>query len=654
MSSQTRLSRVRSINTPNEWRASTRSAIHVRACVWFASVCFAPAALAEDGAAGGAKPAPPPDAPAVRLFAAPYTPTHFSPEILLGHVYYLASDELGGRGTGTPGIERAGRYIADQFASAGIEPGGDDGTFFQNLEIDMGAELTEDGEFKVLGLEGDAPVLNTDYVPFSFSTGDAFEGPVVFAGYGIVEAERKWDDYAGLDTAGKVVLMLRREPTSWSGGARGASRASRFDAKVETAKKHGAAAVLIVNQKPDEGAEERLVPFGGRGRGDYGLPAFQVTRALADRMLAAGGMDTIEELQDRLDAEEPVHSSAPLNGVNLRGRAGLKRTSATARNVVGVIHGKGPLAGEYLVISAHYDHLGTAASRSMFGRQDQDAEKQIHNGADDNASGTAGLIELGKALVRQQDLKRSVLLAAFTGEEMGLLGSEHYVEHPSVPLEKIVACVNMDMIGRMEPDSNKFYVYGTGTATGFEELVLRAATEEGLQVDEIKASSGQSDEASFYEKQIPSMHFFTGMHPDYHRPTDDSDKVNEQDAVRALAVVGGVVWQIINAEQRPVFQDVGGFAGVRQGNRVVMGIYPEDAAESAEKGLRVARVVPDGPAQKAGMKDGDCIVRIQETAVGGMDDFRQALRQRKAGDSVQVIVHRGEEEVTLTVTLGSG
>ncbi|MCH7812394.1 MAG: M20/M25/M40 family metallo-hydrolase [Planctomycetes bacterium] len=581
----------------------------------------------------------------------------FSPAILLGHIYYLASDELGGRDVGTPGIERAARYIADQFAACGVEPGGVDGTYYQPFEVNLGAKLSPDGHLTVTGWDStEPPVIEEDYTPFTWSNNNAFDGQVVFAGYGLEDPDRDYDDYAGLDADGKVVLLLRREPTSWSSGFGNYTRLARFDNKVATAKKHGAVAVLIANQKPDDDDEDRLVPFFSRGMGDYGLPAFHVTRALADEMLCAGGLDSLEALQARLDAKEPEHCSAPLPGIRLAGQAGLSRSSAETRNVVGLIRGRGPLADEYVVIGAHYDHVGRRARWSLFGRR-RDAKPQIHNGADDNASGTAGLIELGRALARtarQGQLRRSVLLIAFSGEEKGLLGSRHFVKEPTVDLDSLVACLNMDMIGRLDPDSKNLAVYGTGTAEEFGDLLRRAARRVGLELDESEPSSGQSDDASFVAVGIPAMHVFSGMHADYHRPGDDPEKINEQDAARIVQLVYDVAFEIIQADRRPTYVQTSGFASIGRGNRVVMGVYPGSGDDATGTGLLIERVVPDGPAAKAGMKGGDRIIGIGGQEVGGLQGYMDAVRSKKAGDQVEVVVTRQAEEITLTVTLAAG
>ncbi|MCP4251707.1 MAG: M20/M25/M40 family metallo-hydrolase [bacterium] len=627
-------------------------------CCGLASCSTSPemAADAQSPSAGAAPAAPAPVTVTAGVWPGARAPV-FSPAILLGHIYYLASDELGGRDVGTPGIERAAQYIADQFAACGVEPGGVDGTYFQPFEVDLGAKLSPDGHLTVTGWDPERPpVIKEDFTPFTWSNNDAFDGEVVFVGYGLEDPDREYDDYAGLDVHGKVVLMLRREPTSWSSGFGNYSRLARFDNKVGTAKEHGAAAVLIANQTPDEDDEDRLMPFFSRGMGNYGLPALHVTRAWADELLEAGGLDSLESLQDRLDADETEHCSAPLEGIRLAGQAGLSHSSAETRNVLGLIRGRGPLADEYVVIGAHYDHVGRQARRSFFGRRG-DAEPEIHNGADDNASGTAGVIELGRALAdaaRQGRLRRSVLLIAFSGEEKGLLGSRHFVKEPTVDLDSMVACLNMDMIGRMDPDSDILSVYGTGTAEEFRDLLRRAADETGLVLEESEPSSGRSDDAAFVAVDIPAIHVFSGMHADYHRPGDDPEKINEEDTARVVQLIYDVAWDINQADRRPTYVQTSGFASIGRSKRVVMGVYPGMGDDATGAGLLIERVVPDGPAAKAGLKGGDRIIGIGGQEVGGMDGYMEAIRSKKAGDEVEVVVTREAEELTLTVKLSAG
>lgn len=572
-------------------------------------------------------------------------PASITADSYRAHIAILAADALEGRGTGQPGIDLAAGYIAGQFAAAGIQPGGPDGSYFQLFEVKRGGKLTDEVSLVVRGVEGDVQVLE-DYIPFSFSEQGKFSGDVAFVGYGISNPDKNHDDYANLDVTGKVVLMLRREPASMMENEE-SSRHAMFETKVTLAKEKGAAAVMIVNQKPDEGEADNLMVF--RGSGDtYGLPALHVTRDLADRMLAAGGAADLATQQAKLDAGEgPV--STLLTNVGLEGNVAYEVDVDPARNVVGLIPGTGPNKDEYVVIGGHYDHLGNRGGT-------------IYNGADDNASGTAGMMEVCEALVDTPNLNRSVICMAFSGEEIGLLGSRHYAEHPTVSISSITAMINMDMIGRYADGSedNGLSVQGLGTGDNFKDIVERRTAEHGFTYTGDDSALGPSDHMSFYQANVPSLFFFTGVHPDYHQPGDDVDKVNFDGGAAVARLVYDVALDLVNAPAAPQFVRVdrpaeidrsaafGGRAG--RGGGVVMGIMP-DMDDTGGRGWKVAEVFPGGGAAKAGMQNGDRILEIEGIEITGLEDYREVTREKKPGDVITVKVLRGADEVTLSVEL---
>jgi hypothetical protein len=576
---------------------------------------------------------------------------YFSPEMLLGHIYYLASDELGGRDPGTPGIERAANYIADHFAAAGVEPAGEEGTYFQAVQVHSRFPVDATGELAMTGVDIDPPILEVDYVPFPWSSAGAFAGEVAFVGYGLVSEERGYDDYAGIEVEGKVVLMLRREPPSWSGGGRYTDLA-RFDNKVHEAQSRGAVAVLIANQEPKDGKEDQLTPLYPRvGQESYGLPALHVTRELADALLVAAELETLEALQEKLDADEPVHCSALLTGIQVSGEAGGDEDAVESKNVIGLIRGHGPQSDEYVVIGAHYDHVGRRARPTLWGTGGTE-DKQIHNGADDNASGTAGVIELARALAKAGDLNRSVVVIAFTAEERGFIGSRHFVKSPTVPQDRMVAMLNLDMIGRMQ---DRVTAYGVGSGVGFEELVVDRAREVGLKVETRGPISGHSDEDPFFKASIPVIFFFAGLHPDVHQPTDDAHKINEQGAARIVQLVYGVARSLIDREAPPTYSYVAGRASLAEESpRAVMGFWPGASDEAGAEGILVKRTAPNGPADRAGIMGGDRIVRIDGQAVNDASDYAKVTADKKPGDTVEVVLIREGEEVTVQVTFAAG
>lgn len=559
------------------------------------------------------------------------------------HVAFLAHDELEGRGTGSNGIDLAAGYIAGQFAAAGLKPGGPSGTFFQEFDVAKPAKLLRDTSLAVDGSDA-ALALHDDFRPMGFSANGEFSANVVFIGYGIVNSDKAHDDYAGVETAGRVALMLRREPTSWNDGG-GFTDHARFDSKIKLAKENGAVAVLIANQDPGEDGIDGLMRFRSRGE-DYGLPVMHVKRRVADLLLTAGGLASLSDLQEQLDGGGKNSSSA-LAGVRVNGRVAYESNDMLARNVIGVLEGNGPYADEYIVIGGHYDHLGKRRG-------------QIYNGADDNASGTAAVIELAYALADTPRRDRSVIFMAFSGEEIGLLGSEHYANDPTVDIESIVAMINMDMIGRLTPDdqANMLSIQGLGTGDSFKEIVERRADQAGLDYTPDDSALGPSDHVSFYHAGVPSLFFFTGVHSDYHQPGDDTEKVNIEGAARIINLVYNIAADIINGEASPTYAEVTTRANIFRGGNpmapgVVMGIMPDMDDDSDAPGWRVAMVAPGGGAAKAGMKVGDRILKVNAVVINGFMDYREATRGKKPGDVIDVIVKRGQEQITLNVKLSA-
>jgi len=574
------------------------------------------------------------------------------------HVNYLASDELEGRGVGSRGIELAADYIADRFREIGLEPAGDNGTYFQSFEMTLRRTLTDEARLSIKGAA--TPLrLREDFVPFNFSSDEAFSGPVVFCGYGTVAPEENRDDFADVNVDQGVVLMLRGEPPSWSDETGELTRHAMFRSKVYNAKDRGAVAVLIVNQKPAAGEADDLTQFVAEGAEAYGIPAFHVTRAAASAMLAAGRFDALEVLQRKADEGDSVSADVPHVAVD--GQAVFRKVSASTRNVLGLLRGTGALAEETVVVGAHYDHLGI--QRPMMRRfkagkpVHETSDPQIHNGADDNASGTSGVIETARLLAEGPRLKRSVLFIAFTGEESGLHGSKHYVEHPTVPIESTVAMLNMDMIGRLPAGSDDLLVFGMRSGAGVPDIVERAAAEVGLEAKPSPDTGGRSDHAPFIRREVPSMHFFTGFNGDYHKPSDDSHKINASGGAKVVSLVRKTACAIAMLDERPEFReppqpsrqpDSGGSPSYR----VVMGIAPE-YAEDGTPGMAVEAVTPEGPADLAGMKAGDRILRISDKEVANIYDYMAATRGNKPGDVVGVVVLRDGREIVLQVTLAA-
>jgi len=622
---------------------------------------------------------------------------------------YLASDELEGRGVGTVGLNTASTFIRDQFAAAGLAVDRVEGQAFQKFELTTGAKKTEPNTLQLLGPKGEILdlKLGEDFEVCSFGGTGTFDAEVVFAGYAVESKDDGYDDFANLDVAGKVVVVLRRTPRqSDMNAAHSLMRFADLRSKMNAAAAHKAAAVLFVNdvytgrkaaerrredlvkaqEKVATVAEEfvaidsseaekakeslnaltsavnqlksvrsageksnddALMPFGHAGHGDNKPlpPACHITQKQANLLLAA--LDTTVEKREAAIDEDFKPRSALIPGWKARGTVSIEKVRTEVANVIGVIDGEGPLASETVVIGAHYDHVGRGGQNSL-----APGSTEIHNGADDNASGTVALIELARRFsqaARERKPARRIVFIAFTGEELGLLGSAKYCREPVFPLESTVAMFNMDMVGRLKED-NKLIVYGTGTSGRWKPELERVNAQTAFQLVFKPEGFGPSDHSSFYAKKIPVLHFFTGEHPDYHRPGDDWEKLNIDGMARIVDLIQGVASGTVDSTERPDYVEVKGSAQpTRGGSRPYFGSIPEFGNE--EPGYAISGASPGSPADKGGLKGGDRIVKFGGNPVANLDDFDAALRKFKPGDEVEVIVVRNKQEVPLKVTL---
>jgi hypothetical protein len=549
---------------------------------------------------------------------------------------FLASATMEGRETTQLGAHLAAEYVARQFELAGLEPLGDDGTWFQHYVVPR-PTLGAGNELAVtVGDETLSYEVERGWNPFSVTSSGAAEGDAVFAGYGIASEARGWDDFAGLDVKGKVVLVLRKDP-GWND-----AREAAFLKKLSNAAERGAAALLLCNN-PDttRGGPDRIGHWSamlGAPAGSGRIPYAFVSQEVAQRMLAPLGV-SLDDLETSLRKDGP--RSAALEGVRVRVRTALgKPQGANAANVVGFLRGRDPaVQDEVVVLGAHYDHVGRGYFGSLGGAG---AAGEIHYGADDNGSGSVTLMELAEHFGSPANRpRRSLLFLAFSGEEMGLLGSAYYVEHPVLPLENVVAMLNMDMVGRSR--DGKLEVGGVGTGAGLRDVVARANDEIGLSITWDPQGEAPSDSTSFFRKKIPVLFFFTGMHEDYHRPTDTADRINYDDMLRVARLVRATAVELGDQAPRLAYTDP---PPVPRPPRLGIQLAPEEDP----RGLLVGGVQPDGPAAEAGLQGGDVIVSLAGQIVRNAQDLRTVLVRLKPGKAVELVVLRGEERVTLQIT----
>jgi hypothetical protein len=650
-------------------------------------------------------------------------PVEVSPDRFLEDVSWLADDARGGRGTGTADLERAAAFVAHSFELSGLEPGGDDGSWLQHFGAPGSRTL---GEGNALNLAGVELALGEDWMPFGSTATSEAAGELVFAGYGISDPEGGYDDYAGLDVKGKLVVVLRRGPgasqhesggmsnphgasphaggthdaeagtagsnphgTNALGGSPAAGnryldpsgkarRMIDFSHKINTAFKAGAAAVFVVNDPASypSGSEKDVTRRYGSMRStgvSASLPAVHLTARAGIQALAGLGLD-LEAVQSQIDSRlEPA--SRALQGGEARVVVVAERRDVATANVVGWIPGADPaLAHEYVVVGAHMDHLGRGErSGSLAGDA---GVGEIHNGADDNASGTAAVMELARSLSASREfLPRSVVFVTFSAEEWGLLGSRHYVDHPTWPLEHCVAMINMDMIGRS--DGGFLSVEGMGTSPGFRALVEATHKRMGspLKLSLGDQVPGNSDHAAFAEREVPIISLFTGLHDDYHRPSDDTEKINAEAGATIASLAGDLAIALARSRVRPVYTepespqaaapanphgepgDTSGDKSEGKGEKKAVSGYSiwfgsvPDMTYTQDDGLRISGTRAGSPAEKAGLAAGDLIIALDGQTVRNLNDYAVLLFSHAPGDVILVTIRRESEELELKATL---
>lgn len=624
---------------------------------------------------------------------------------------YLSSDELKGRDTGSPGIDKAAEYIATRFESLGFNVALFDGGPFQEFTA-LREVVAGPPERNFLKLEGRDNLpqfeMNRAFMPLALGSSGEVSAPLVFAGYGITAPEKNYDDYAGLDVNGKIVAVLRGEPRRGKEnspfGRGGSSRHAFFITKVSNAIEHGAAGLLIINhseatqaaieeaksrlarqqsqideiakkletlpeaaenarrnleesrqvmqsqldalQAEIETAPEALLTTNqaGQSEGAQQIPVASIGRRSFDALLSEVSSDfpSVASLESRID-ETLEPTSFELQNVNASLASTIDSKEILGKNVVAEFPGAGPLANETIVIGAHYDHVGMGGSGSL-----APGTFAIHNGADDNGSGTVTMLELAYRLSQiEAENRRRIVFIAFTAEEKGLLGSKHYAREPRFPLEDTAAMINLDMVGRLSEEEG-LTVFGTGTAPSFDPLVDRWNESAGLKVRKDPSGYGPSDHTSFYEKGIPVLFFFTGLHSDYHRPSDDFHKINLDGMVRITDMVYDAAFHLATVAQRPEYQKTGPGQGVgRQRSGPYLGVQLED--QNAE--VMVTSTVEQGPAAAAGIQAGDIILSIGKIDTSSVSDVQNAVQEYRPGDQVPVVVSRAGDEITVQVKL---
>lgn len=572
-----------------------------------------------------------------------------TPEEFLENIKILASDNLKGRGNGSEGMDQAARIIMEGYQAAGLKPLG--GSYYQEFELQTGNDFGNKnlGLLKLKDLELTLN-LGKEFMPVSYGGKEIKDLPLVFAGYGIHAPEKKYDDYAHLDVKDKVVLVLDLEPqrddrNSIFDGTADTQYAQLLN-KVLTARSKGAAGIILVTGPLNLKEEEKLPePGPGYAVQKIGIPGIRVTFATVKPLLEKAGLDLLA-IQQGIDKDLKPASKALDLKVSLE--LDISPRMKKVKNVVGLLEGSDPaLKNEYVVIGAHYDHLGMGYVSSMT----PDKAGQIHNGADDNASGTSGLIEIAEKLsLGKAQLKRSVIFVAFAGEELGLLGSNYFVDKPPVKKESMVAMVNMDMVGRVR--ENHLTIGGIGTAKSLKTIMEKLVKESSLDVTLQDTGFASSDNASFTAAKIPAVFFFSGTHGQYHTPDDDWQLINAEKGAEVLNLASATLVELANLDKKPEFTESAAGevrSGRMGGNRPWFGSTPDFGYKG--EGYRFMAVAAESPAGKAGLQAKDILVEFGGKKIGNIYDYTSALGAYQPGDTVEVKVLREGKELVAKVVL---
>jgi hypothetical protein len=580
------------------------------------------------------------------------------------HVETLASPRLEGRLAGSNGEKLASDYLVSELKKIGAKPLPGQTDFLLPFEFTAG---TKDGG-STMSLRHDTKNGVETGVVFgsgrgsvsgpvralSFSDNGDVEGPVVFAGYGIVVPDSQglaYDSYATLDVKDKIVIVLRYFPEDAEAKTKGIlSRYADLRYKAMAARQHGAKAMIVVTGPSSPNAGELAPMTFDTAIAGSGIVAVSVTGDVAAKIFPPD--QPLAAAQKALDDANPHAAGFALPGVTLAVHAAVEREKRTGHNVVAYLPATNPITAAtkpWVALGAHFDHLGHGEAGNTLAGKD-DAGK-IHVGADDNASGSAAVLAITAALANQPR-KRNVLVGFWSGEELGLIGSSAFSTTPPVPLDAIAAYLNFDMVGRMQ--DNKLTVQATGSSPAWGKIIEQANVAAGFDLAVQEDPYQPTDVATFNAAGIPSLSFFTGTHADYHKPSDTADKIDYEDLDRVVDFAAAIARRIGDNPEAPAFtkvdQTLQQGAG-RAGVRLFTGTIPDYSTEV--KGLLLGGVVGGGPAEQAGLRKGDVIVEIAGQTIANIYDYTYALDILKIGQPARVIYMRDGKKLETMLTPGA-
>lgn len=564
-------------------------------------------------------------------------------EELYAHIKYLASDECEGRKPTTDGSKLAGEYIKSQLEFSNLVYPYENG--LQNFEIITSVEA---GENNLLSTGDKIFSIGYDYNPLAISESGVFEYPIAFVGYGFdfKNDTMIWNDYKDIDVSGHWAMIFLGSPNNQRNDP--FKNYTSIRKKVIVAKDHGAAGVIFVSGKDYSPNDELTTLSFGKRESTAGLPVIHIRRRVADYIFK-DIRTNINLLEDEIT--RTMTSNSFLLDKKVKVEIDLIRVKSQARNIVALLEGNDPvLKNEYIVIGAHYDHLGWGGKETSSRRPDLNA---IHYGADDNASGVASIIEIIEKFAYTKENKRTIIFIAFDGEEMGLLGSKYFVDNSFIDLNKIKFMFNLDMVGRLNNETKGLTIGGTGTVKGLEDLLKETTQGTSLQLKFSSEGLGPSDHASFYTSNIPVLFFFTGITAEYHTPDDIPETINQEGHKEVTDLVYKILLSICNYDDEIVFTESG--PKVQQSDekkfKVTLGIMPDIAGGNNIKGLKVDGVTKGKPADIAGIQKGDIIIGIEGKPVNDIYDYMSRLSDYEIGQQITVEILRNDERIVLIVML---
>jgi len=562
---------------------------------------------------------------------------------IIEHIQFLSDDSRKGRYPGTNESKDAISYIIDHWKAIGLKPGGIDGGFTQPFDISEGTEI---GEMTSLKIGEDRLNPAIDFIPMPFSGNGSFSGSAVFAGYGFnMSEEPNWDDYSNIDVNGKWVMVMVDAPEQVHPHSPYFGHAS-LNKKMMVARDHNALGIIFISK--DENRE--LPNFDHTAASSTkSIPAIQLSGEAANTLLKPFGQ-SIASIQEIMDSSlETIQFE--LDDILISTMIELEEKTIQGNNVVGIIRGNDPvLKDEFIVLGAHFDHLGMGGAHTGSRKRDTTA---VHNGADDNASGTSGILELSHKLYEnRKSLKRSIAFVAFDAEEKGLLGSKYFIENSKVVSpEDISTMINLDMVGRLRDST--IMVGAVGTSPSFEPLLDNLFAESDLSFTKSMEGYGPSDHSSFYVKDVPVLFFFTGAHSEYHLPEDDWELINTHGEKLILDFVYNLTMILNTNNKRPIFSEAGPKEAPK-GRRirgVTLGIIPSYGGGSKE-GMKIDGVTSqESPAGKAGMIKGDVIIEINGKSVLNIREYMGRMGELKKGQKIKVKVLRNNKTIEMDVQL---